>query len=70
MRWASRKTETTWARSAFSGVSAGISMLTADARDAVEARGLKLETEDLFEIAFEILADLVDVLAGIFLDQV
>jgi hypothetical protein len=38
----------------------------ADARDAVEPRGLKFDTDDLFDTAPEVRADLVEVLAGIF----
>jgi hypothetical protein len=37
----------------------------ADARDAVDARGLKLATDDLCDTAVEVRADLED-LAGIF----
>ena len=65
MRWASRNTVATCVRRAFSGVSVGISTLAAEeARDAVDARGLKPLPEDLTDAATEVRVDLVELLGG------
>ena len=64
MRCASRKTDETWPRRALSGVSMGMSRFADEARDAVDARGLKLATEDLCETAADCRDALVEVRAG------